>query len=141
VDPFRVLVVEDSPSQRLALTQLLEELPGLRVEAAGTLAEALAAIRANPPDAVTLDLELPDATQLQALSAIRALAPGLPVVVVTAGGVSLRGTAALAGAGWVGKEDLTAERLKDALGLATLRGAVEQAAKIRDAAAPGTEAR
>lgn len=56
-----ILVVEDSLVQRLSLRLLLDGY-GYEVSEAATGAEADAAMRTAPPDAVLLDWELPDAT-------------------------------------------------------------------------------
>jgi DNA-binding response OmpR family regulator len=58
--PRRILVVEDNAEGRRALQRILE-LHGLEVTAVGDGASALEALLADPPpDAVLLDLILPD---------------------------------------------------------------------------------
>jgi len=81
----RALVVDDHPLFCDALALTLRALVGVgEVETAHTLAAALARIEAEPkPDLVLLDLDLPDVEGLDGLLRLRAVAPGLPVLVVS----------------------------------------------------------
>lgn len=54
------------------------------VEAVGDLASALARVGDRPPDAVLLDLTLPDARGLEGLEGIRRARSDLPVVILSA---------------------------------------------------------
>jgi signal transduction histidine kinase len=85
----RVLLVEDTRTD-VALAQRRLAGPGevrFEVTVAGSLAGALAVLdgdaRAEPVDCVLLDLALPDAQGLEALTAIRERAPGVAVIVLT----------------------------------------------------------
>lgn len=62
----RVVLVEDSALVAEALSILLDAW-GHRVETAGSVAEALAAVRRAPADALLLDLTLPDGDGLAVL--------------------------------------------------------------------------
>jgi CheY-like chemotaxis protein len=80
----RVLVVDDNDLQRDVVADVLES-EGYQVQVAATGADALASVRATPPEVVVLDLLLPDtdgATVLAALRADPALA-ALRVLVTT----------------------------------------------------------
>ncbi len=81
----RVLLLEDNASHARILTALLRfsgmDTDGLVV--ASRLAEAMALARTQPFDVAILDLELPDATGLQALHGMSEAAPRLPIVVLT----------------------------------------------------------
>ena len=79
-----VLVVDDDPASRYALSRLLEPL-GARVQEAVDGAEGLRLVRAALPSAVLLDLVMPDLGGLEVLEALRAdpATRGLPVVVAT----------------------------------------------------------
>jgi CheY-like chemotaxis protein len=80
----RLLIVEDNPAEQLSISELLGH-DDIDLVAVGTGAEALAALRAEPPDCVVLDLRLPDMSGFDLLEEIRddpALAD-LPVVVFT----------------------------------------------------------
>jgi CheY-like chemotaxis protein len=61
-----VLIVEDSALVVSALRLLLEDR-GFRVSAAGSVADALETARREPPDAMLLDLSLPDGDGLVVL--------------------------------------------------------------------------
>src|SRR5689334_526112 len=56
-----VLVVEDDPRLRLVLARNLASR-GCRVREAASAEEALLALRADPPDLMLLDINLPDRT-------------------------------------------------------------------------------
>ncbi len=78
---LRVLVVDDSSVVRRIVTGALSADPGFEVcgEAANGL-EAVDMVGRLEPDAVTLDIEMPELDGLGALRRIRALRPRLPVV-------------------------------------------------------------
>lgn len=69
-----VLVVEDSAIVRDALAIVLDAY-GYRTAAAGSVDEAVRAARAAAPDAMLLDLTLPDGDGLDVLRALGADAP------------------------------------------------------------------
>jgi len=71
----RVLVVEDDPVTRRVLGAALRAR-GWTVDAAATVAEALAVARATPPTGAVLDLRLPDGHGVELGGALRSL-PGL----------------------------------------------------------------
>lgn len=82
-----VLVVDDEPLTRWSVSETLADC-GYAVREA---ADAQAALRALAipgarTDAVLLDLCLPDSRDLTVLSAIRALSPETPVILMTAHG-------------------------------------------------------
>ena len=81
---LRVLLVEDDTALaaflRVALAASAEPAS---VETAGDLHEALERIRGTSPEAVVLDLNLPDSEGLATLRAVLASAPQLPIVVLT----------------------------------------------------------
>ncbi|HJR64034.1 MAG TPA: response regulator [Gemmatimonadaceae bacterium] len=79
--PAHVLIVEDSALVVGALRLLLEE-SGFRVTAAPGVQAALRAVRADPPDAMLLDLSLKDGSGLDVLGALTAAeAPGVTIAV------------------------------------------------------------
>src|SRR5687767_1060339 len=79
----RLLVVDDDPAVRRSLALALES-EGLKISAAGTAAEGLESFAAQAPDAVILDLFLPDRHGLEVLRDIRIRDPEAAVIVVTA---------------------------------------------------------
>jgi DNA-binding NarL/FixJ family response regulator len=81
-----VLVVDDHPLMCEALSATLGFAFGLRrVRVASSLAAALASIRdEGVPDAVVLDLNLPDADGVEGVLAIRKVAEEVPLAVISA---------------------------------------------------------
>jgi DNA-binding NtrC family response regulator len=79
---LRVLIVDDEESIRFGLRKLLDQR-GAESEGASTLSEALAAVDLFHPDAVLLDLKLPDSEGLSGLARIRAARPEARVVMMT----------------------------------------------------------
>jgi DNA-binding response OmpR family regulator len=78
----RLLLVEDDPAIRSTLTRGLAE-HGAVVSAVGSAVEAIKALAAERPDAVVLDLGLPDLDGSDVLTMIRATSD-VPVVIATA---------------------------------------------------------
>lgn len=80
----RILVVDDSPYARSSLKSLLEA-NGHRVAGeASTPVEALEAYKRLKPEAVTMDIVMPEGGGLEAIKALRALDPAARIVVVSA---------------------------------------------------------
>jgi len=79
-----VLVVDDEVQIVRALTVVLRSA-GYRVDAAGSREEALAALAVRPPDAVVLDLVLPDGSGVDVCRELRSWS-ALPVLVLSAVG-------------------------------------------------------
>jgi two-component system, OmpR family, KDP operon response regulator KdpE len=80
----RVLVVDDEPQFLRALATNLRGA-GYEVETAATAAEALAAAGLHPPDAVILDLLLPDGSGREVCAELRAWSEA-PIVLISAVG-------------------------------------------------------
>jgi|GEM_PF-1000855 len=90
---LRILLIEDNPADvRLAQERLRDS--GISCDVAAALTEVTAARLAAVHCAV-IDLGLPDATGLQALDRVRALAPNVPTVVLTGLNDDLTGLTAL----------------------------------------------
>jgi DNA-binding NtrC family response regulator len=77
-----VLVIDDEPVVRDAVRRVLEA-DGLRVGTAGDAGAGLAHPAARDCRLVLCDLMLPDRSGHEVLAALRALRPGLPVVMIT----------------------------------------------------------
>lgn len=69
--PTRVLVVDDDPSIREFLRDLLD-LEGYVVDEASNGAEAVERVLANPPSAVLMDLMMPILSGAEATSRLKA---------------------------------------------------------------------
>ncbi|MEM6487141.1 MAG: response regulator transcription factor [Pseudomonadota bacterium] len=82
--PGRILVVDDHPLFADALTMTLATaMPSVSIVSASTLAAALTKIQEAPPDAVMLDLNLPDVDGFDGLVRVRAAAPKARILVVS----------------------------------------------------------
>jgi two-component system KDP operon response regulator KdpE len=83
-DSPRVLVVDDEPQIVRGLRVVLRNA-GFQVDSAGTKEEALDALSHRPPDAVLLDLVLPDGSGVDVCRQVREWSH-VPIVVVSAVG-------------------------------------------------------
>ncbi|MGI9126132.1 MAG: response regulator transcription factor, partial [Mycobacterium sp.] len=81
--PVSILVVDDEPVLAEMISMALR-YEGWNIRTAGDGASALAAARESRPDAVVLDVMLPDVDGLQVLGALREQHPELPVLLLTA---------------------------------------------------------
>jgi DNA-binding NarL/FixJ family response regulator len=80
----KVFIVEDSPSIRSRLIELVREIDGLRVVGeARSPAEAVAGIRQTQPHCVVLDLQLIGGTGVDVLRAVHPGSPEIAFVVLT----------------------------------------------------------
>ena len=82
-EPARLLVVDDEPALREALQSSLE-FEGYKVVTANDGQEALAAVAAEPYDAVLLDVMMPRLDGLTACRRLRASGNHVPVLMLTA---------------------------------------------------------
>ena len=81
---MKVFIVEDAPQTRQELVELLAAAKGLEVIGqAGSVREALKGIEAAAPEAVILDISLPDGSGVEVLKHIRSRGWDLCVVVLT----------------------------------------------------------
>ena len=79
----RLLVVDDEPNVLFSMEEGLKS-DELEIITARTAREGIERVRRERPDAVILDVRLPDMSGLQAFDRIRQVDPRLPVVVITA---------------------------------------------------------
>ncbi|HZB79586.1 MAG TPA: EAL domain-containing protein [Actinomycetota bacterium] len=85
VDPIRVLLADDEPDLRTALTELLSHEE--RVELIGTAADAEEAIRiaeSNLPDVALVDVRMPEGGGPHAARGISRVSPGTRVIALSA---------------------------------------------------------
>jgi DNA-binding NarL/FixJ family response regulator len=130
----RILVVDDTPANVRLLEAVLAP-EGYDVRVAGSGAEALAVIAADPPDLVLLDVLMPEMGGHEVCARLRA-APeteALPILMITAGGEQQRLTALEGGADdFVAKPFDRAEllaRVRSLVRIARYRAAVETQAR------------
>src|SRR5271170_7437378 len=79
----RILVVEDDPAVQKALRRLFES-EGYAVEVQGNGRSALESFQAMPPAVIILDLRLPKLSGSDLCKEVKAQAPALPIVVLSA---------------------------------------------------------
>jgi DNA-binding NtrC family response regulator len=78
-----LLLIDDDPALMPILVRHMFPGPAHRVDVAGTGAEGLERVRAMPPDAILLDLRLPDQSGLDVYQQIRRIDARIPVIFVT----------------------------------------------------------
>lgn len=83
MNPVRILVVDDEQSVRMTLAANLE-LEGFAVAEASGGEEALALVAASSFDLVLSDIKMPGLNGVDLFLAIKAMRPGLPVVLMSA---------------------------------------------------------
>jgi len=80
----RILVVDDNPAVRNYLRALLEQQVNWQVcDEARTGGEAIQRVKANPPDLILLDFQMPDINGIDVARQISQLYPELPILMVT----------------------------------------------------------
>jgi DNA-binding NarL/FixJ family response regulator len=80
----RLLIVDDHPMMRTGLAQLIDNEGDLKVCAeADNAGQALDLAVSQTLDLILLDISLPDKNGLELIKDIRALKPGLPILVVS----------------------------------------------------------
>ena len=78
----RILVVDDDPLTCAFLTQVLES-QAVEVVSATDAGAALEQVKAEAPDVVILDLRLPGLDGMEALRELKAIAPQVPIIILT----------------------------------------------------------
>lgn len=82
---MHVLIVEDNPADARLVRAYLESTSGLaEVMTAATLRAAAEMARERPPDAILLDMSLPDGEGIDAVARMHAAAPNVPIVILSA---------------------------------------------------------
>ncbi len=82
--PTRLLVIEDNPGDRkLIAIKLAEAMTPWAMDSAATLTDGLKLSQTNPYACILVDLGLPDATGIEAVTRMKAAAPGIALVVLT----------------------------------------------------------
>ncbi len=118
--PLTVGIVDDEKNIRRMLRLILEG-EGYAVWEAETVAEAKDLAKTTRPDAALLDLKLPDGDGIQLLVHLRALMPGLPVVMISGHGGAEQAVSAVK----QGAYDFLEKPLEKERVLVTLRNAIE----------------
>lgn len=79
----RLLIIDDEPNLRYSLEHSLGS-ESLEIITAATASQGIELVRSRLPDAVLLDVRLPDLPGLEAFDKIREIDPRLPVIIMTA---------------------------------------------------------
>jgi len=82
---FKILIIDDEQGIRDVFSLLLRD-KGYQVETAATAADGAAAVLANKPDLVLLDMNLPDGSGLDVLNALKPAPPVPRIIILTAFG-------------------------------------------------------
>jgi DNA-binding NarL/FixJ family response regulator len=81
---IRILIVDDHPIMRVGIAAILNAQADMQVVAqAGTASEAVRMFAAEKPELTLMDLRLPDKSGVEAIRAIRGIAPKAKIVVLT----------------------------------------------------------
>lgn len=108
---MKVLLVDDSPYFLKAATRFLSELDGVAaIATAGNGDDALHAVLRERPDLVLMDINMPGMSGLAAVRRIKAVEPGVRIVVVSLNeSQDFRAAAEAAGAdGYIPKREFAA---------------------------------
>jgi CheY-like chemotaxis protein len=99
MDPVRVLLVEDDEDNRELMAEVLASA-GCEVVSAASGREGLRSLSERPVDVIVTDVGMPGMGGLELATAAKAIAPSVPVIVVT---------------GWAEREDIASARDVDAV--------------------------
>ena len=136
--PRRVLVVDDAQSVRVYLADLLQA-SGYEVDTAANGSRALALIEGGAnPDAVLLDVRMPETDGLKTLEAIREASSELPVVMLSVEGR----TSTIVTAMQLGADDYLTKPFQDEEVELALRKVLSASERVREKISPvaGVEA-
>ena len=130
---LHILAVESAAPRQLVYHSLLQRA-GHALSQATTAAEGLEMFQSRRPDAVILDLGLPDGNGLELMAGMRAIDADVPVVVTTANGSMTMAIEAMR----AGAADFLIKPVDEQRLLAALEGAVLAARGAGDAPDRGT---
>jgi DNA-binding response OmpR family regulator len=85
IKPTKILLVEDSTSDAILMEEMLsrvEDFPH-SVQHVESLKQSKEQIDGTKYDAIILDLSLPDSSGLKTYTAMRAMAPDIPIIIMT----------------------------------------------------------
>jgi DNA-binding NarL/FixJ family response regulator len=84
---IQVIVVDDHVAVRRGLEKILEQEPDMELAeeaiSAGELLDLLHELKEDECDVVVLDITLPDRSGLEVLKDVKAIRPGLPVLILS----------------------------------------------------------
>jgi two-component system nitrogen regulation response regulator NtrX len=129
-----VLIVDDEPSIRESLRMILE-YESYRVREAASGEEALESVRAEPPQAILLDIKMPEMDGLAAMRALQERGYDIPVLIITGHGDVATAVEATRG----GAYDFFEKPLQRDRVLVSLRNAIESQRLRRENRQQGSE--
>jgi diguanylate cyclase (GGDEF)-like protein len=111
VNPMQILIIEDSDAYASLVAEMVAEGMGdeVAIVHCRVLSDACDRLLEDELDVVLLDLSLPDAHKLEALQAVQATAPNVPVIVLTGSDDPALGLAAVQD----GAQDFLSKRSAD----------------------------
>jgi CheY-like chemotaxis protein len=109
--PIQILVIDDSPTERLFIGHLLANHSDFNVRFADDGVEAIGAVKTQRPDVIVSDLRMPGMNGLQFVKRVRSVDSSIPVILMTSFGSEKIAVDALAAgaASYVPKLDLQSE--------------------------------
>ncbi len=109
--PIHILVIDDSPIERLFIEHLLASHSDFKVRFANDGIEAIGTVKTQRPDVIVSDLRMPGMNGLQFVKQVRNVDSSIPVILMTSFGSEKIAVDALAAgaASYVPKLDLQSE--------------------------------
>lgn len=115
----KIVIVDDSPEDREWLSGLVEKVGGYEVKSFEKMAPALEYLTENKVSVILLDFRLDTEMGIVYSGAIRSRSPNARIVIVT--GQEFPGLSSICsvfGAGFLTKQEMTVEKLKEAISFA-----------------------
>ena len=81
--PFKVLIVDDEKWVREVFRDFCRLTDAFDVELANTGAEAIEKVKVSKYDLITMDIIMPEMSGVEALTIIKEMSPGVPIMVIT----------------------------------------------------------
>jgi len=126
----RVLLVEDEPTDRVILAELLERM-GHEVYFASDGEEAFKTYLKNSIEIIITDLNMPHVDGLEFIGSVRALFPGASIIAVSGKGPELLAEAESKGAFAALSKPVNPQELRDAIAEATADGSGRSKKEVR----------